>query len=147
MKDPVGWFVFIAVAFFLLRPAFRAFRAGMRGEGENRANGYTLEVVGEASYQKNLIAAAGTKGEESTQVFVDASVVCEEGNPHDPHAVRVDIKGRTVGYLSRPTARIWRETASQKQVVCPAVIRGGWDRGRGDSGNYGVWLAPPREFG
>src|SRR5436190_139171 len=54
-------------------------------------------------------------------------------------AGRVDIDGATVGYLSRPAAKAYRKRLKKASVSlgpreCPAVIRGGWDRGRGDRG-------------
>jgi hypothetical protein len=147
MNDTVGWIIFLLVAWFGLRPLLRGFRSGLRGEGEERADGFWLEIVGEASYQRNLIKVAGPKHEDSAQVFANATVAYEDDNPHDPKAVRVDIDGLTVGYLSREKARRWRSRVKMRQVTCQAVIRGGWDRGGGDHGNYGVWLRPPREFG
>ncbi|XHS78567.1 HIRAN domain-containing protein [Burkholderiaceae bacterium UC74_6] len=146
MSDRLGWAVFAVVAVLLLRTFMRGFRSGIRGDGEEGPSNYSLEVVGEASYQKNIVAIAGPRGEQSAQIFVDAAVVREDANPHDSLAVRVDIGGSVVGYLSRASARRWRKTVDHQRVSCPAVIRGGWDRGNDDRGNYGVWLQPPSEY-
>jgi len=75
-------------------------------------------------------------------------LILEDDNPHDDKAVRVEIEGHAVGYLSRERAREYRKGlagAGQPQTAgfCGAVIRGGWDRGGGDRGNYGVWLDIP----
>ena len=69
----------------------------------------------------------------------------KDENPHDSMAVRVDINGTTVGYLSRDHARTYRRGLSKAgygtaNAYCEALIRGGWDRGEGDRGFYGVYL-------
>jgi hypothetical protein len=74
--------------------------------------------------------------------------VLEYSNTYDVNAVRVDIAGRTVGYLSRDAAKVYRQRIekvgiSTQSIECGAVIRGGWDRGRNDRGHFGVWLNPP----
>ncbi len=76
---------------------------------------------------------------------MNASLVLEGSNPYDPQAVRVDIDGKTVGYLSRPTARAFRQQVAAGQpegtaLPCKARIKGGWDRGPEDQGQFGVWL-------
>jgi hypothetical protein len=63
--------------------------------------------------------------------------------------VRVDIAGKTVGYLSRENARVYRDRMMDQghpSIVtkCTATIRGGWDRGGGDIGYFGVWLDIPK---
>jgi hypothetical protein len=60
-------------------------------------------------------------------------------NPADPMAVRIEVQGHTVGYLSRYQAVQFRKR-SQTAVDCGAKIVGGWDRGRGDTGHFGVEL-------
>ena len=70
------------------------------------------------------------------------SLVLEDNNRYDKKAVRVDIEGETVGYLSKENARKFRRKFSFKGKVfeCDAIIIGGWDRGGGDTGHYGVRL-------
>ena len=109
---------------------------------------YELEVVGESHYQRALESICGGRTEESANRHVQAHLVLEDDNPHDPLAVRIDIQGKTVGYLSRETARAYRdrlrEAGHPRLVgVCKAVIRGGWDRGPHDRGYFGVWLDLP----
>lgn len=105
-------------------------------------------VVGESHYQPALVAAAaGTQvaeGDFSGGPEVIAALVPEPRNPHDRNAVRVDIAGRTVGYLPREdAARYVRPLGAlaQRGVLgtCPARIMGGGDLW------YGVFLqlAPP----
>jgi hypothetical protein len=64
--------------------------------------------------------------------------------------VRVDVEGHTVGYLPRKLAREYRQRLEEAghstlRGMCSAVIRGGWDRGTGDRGNFGVRLDLPVE--
>ncbi len=63
--------------------------------------------------------------------------------------LRVDIRGHTVGYLSRAGARHYRKALAKLGVrpvtaSCQARIRGGWDRGEDDQGFYGVYLDIPK---
>jgi len=98
---------------------------------------YEIEVVGESHYQRALEALCGGRTSDSADKKVQAHLVLEDDNKYDPQAVRVDIEGKTVGYLSRETAREYRtrlrQTGHPRLVgVCKATIRGGWDRGAKD---------------
>jgi hypothetical protein len=109
---------------------------------------FSFPVVGESHYQTALASICGGYTEEGHDVVVEANLVLEDSNPHDPDAVRVDIKGETVGYLSRENARQYRNRLIEEgypHVVakCMANIRGGWDRGHGDKGYFGIWLDVP----
>lgn len=113
-------------------------RGNIQGAGT-----FEFEIVGEASYQKALKAIAGPKHEDGVEHFCTAELILEDDNPHDSKAVRVDIDGRTVGYLSRGHARQYRKQVSAGAMTVPAVIVGGWNRGAGDTGHYGVKLDLP----
>jgi hypothetical protein len=109
---------------------------------------YGLDVVGEASYQNNIGRVAGGRTTEGVRYNCEAILVPEDANKHDPMAVRVDIRGSTVGYLSRANAREYR--AELKRLgfpsgvfSCNALIVGGWDRGPNDQGHFGVKLDVP----
>ena len=109
---------------------------------------YSLEIVGESHYQPALEALCGGRTPEGADLQFDARLVCEGSNPHDPHAVRIDIGGQTVGYLSRSHARVYRRQLDSLgyrgcTAFCSARVRGGWDRGPGDWGYLGVWLDLP----
>lgn len=87
------------------------------------------EIVGE-SYYKDNIASLGTisrdyywpqdrlyeKYVEGDRVYkyqfdsMDAELVPEPENPHDPNAIRVDVNGVTVGYIARDNTQRIRET-------------------------------------
>ena len=106
---------------------------------------FALPIVGESHYQDALEQICGPRTDEGEEQRVEARLVLENENPHDSMAVRVDINGMTVGYLSRDHARTYRHELIKAgyrtdDAYCQAVIRGGWDRGKGDRGFYGVYL-------
>lgn len=112
----------------------------LRGDGE-----YDVEVVGESHYQDALSAICGGKTAKGHNLKTTATLILENDNPHDDNAIRVEISGRKVGYLSRSDAKSLRKIMAHKKwgnakVSCPALIKGGWDRGRGDEGDFGVSL-------
>ncbi len=142
----IGHIILIVIVLFLLVPIVRGYREG-RNEYSSSApvavgnKEFETEVVGESHYQPNLLALCGAKTRESVNKFFVAELVPEDSNPHDPKAVRVDIDGKTVGYLSRPDARTWRKLhRNDRKVRHNAVVRGGWDRGARDQGSFGVRL-------
>ena len=109
---------------------------------------YDVDVVGESHYQDALEDICGGRAEDSQRLVVEAFLVPEDDNPHDSAAVRIDIQDETVGYLDRTTARSFREQmaevgASGMAAKCNAIIVGGWDRGGGDRGHFGVKLDLP----
>jgi hypothetical protein len=106
---------------------------------------YGLEIVGEANYQSSLSAICGNKTKDGFNLSVDAVLILEDSNPYDRNAVCVQIRRSTVGYLSRGNAKVFRTKIKKTNLNdttfrCKAVVRGGWDRGNGDAGNFGVWL-------
>lgn len=107
---------------------------------------FTFDVVGEAHYQEALDRIVGGKCEEGCDLEVTAQLVFDEGNEHDSNAVGILIDRMVVGYVPREKAaeirsEILRINPEQRPVTCNAKIVGGWDRGRGDSGHYGVKLS------
>jgi hypothetical protein len=109
---------------------------------------FEFDIVGESNYQRALRRIAGPKTEDSKRHPCVAMLVLEDDNPHDNMAVRVDIEGETVGYLSRRHARQYRKELERQGITgyrlrAQALIVGGWDRGGGDSGHYGVKLDLP----
>ena len=127
------WFIIIGVTlYFLAKRAIRGKTLPMSGD-------YNFDIVGEASYQDALDQLAGGKTDAGVHVQKLATLILEKNNPVDPNAVRVDIEGHTVGYLSRAHAVRFRKTINRSNGVCPALITGGWKRA-GSKGNYGVKL-------
>ncbi len=67
-----------------------------------RARGkFPLACVGESHYQDTLELVCGPREEEGEDLEVSAILSLEDSNPYDTDAVRVDVDGRTVGYLNR----------------------------------------------
>jgi hypothetical protein len=124
---------------------------GSSTETLNITNGpgtYDVDVVGESHYQEALESICGGRTEDSQRLEVEAFLVPESDNPHDSEAVRIEIQDQTVGYLDRETARSFRERMAEIGLTpaaakCSAIIVGGWDRGDGDRGNFGVKLDLP----
>ena len=99
---------------------------------------YAYNIVGEQSYQNNLKKIAGPKEEESKFFECYAKVSSEPFNQYDKNAVKVEINGLPVGYLSRGEAAKLAGKVVNKTV--PAVIDGGW-KDEESTGSYGVKLA------
>ncbi len=114
--------------------------SGKRSKTTAGEKAFRLEVVGESNYQNALENICNGKSEEGADEVVPAQLIPEDTNPYDKNAVRVEIKGSIVGYLSRPDAVAYRSLCAAKTSECNARIRGGWVRGGGDCGDFGVRL-------
>lgn len=107
--------------------------------------GGCVNVVGESHYQRQLVSLAGGKREESARIETTAELVREPENPYDTEAIAVLIGGQHVGYLSRQNARKYKAVVNEtvknyERATCHATIVGGWNRGNGDEGHFGVRL-------
>lgn len=107
---------------------------------------YRIDVAGESFYDDSFKELCGERTIEGIRIEATARLTLCDDNPHDKYAVRVTINGYPVGHLSREDARAFRRLvrygslAEHEEFECAAVIRGGWDRGEGDVGNFGVRL-------
>jgi hypothetical protein len=112
---------------------------------------FAVDVVGVSRRQDALAAVVERHGRSGRTVTVDAILVLEDSNPHDANAVRVEIDGALIGYLSRDNARRYRAdlaAAGQPQatVRCKARIVGGFETSDGERAHFGVRLdLPPME--
>lgn len=98
-----------ALAFWALRPRAAAIEAEAPRYAKIRGSGrFDTQVVGESHYEVGLKRLLGTKAYTEEELFGDALLVLEDGNPHDPAAVAVQIQGEKVGHLSRKEARQFR---------------------------------------
>jgi HIRAN domain len=107
--------------------------------------GKTVQVVGESYYQDALDVICGGKCEEGHQLMCQAELRPEPDNEYDKHAVGVYVDGQKVGHLSREDAtrrqaELVALRSQGKRPMCGALITGGWFRGMGDEGHYGVRL-------
>lgn len=111
----------------------------LRGNGQ-----FDLEVKGESHYQTEIRAALKANQHER---FTEAVLIPEDNNRYDRNAVRIEIHGQMVGYLSREAAPIYREQlrlAGKPGIVttCRAKIVGG----TADKPSFGVLLDVPVEW-
>ena len=108
-----------------------------------------VEVVGESHHQDDLLALTGGRRRYGgVDVGVVADLVPEPTNRFDPEAIAVRIGDRPVGYVRREDGE-WVAPLIDDSLdmhglaTCEATIRGGWDRGRGEVGWFGVTLLLP----
>jgi hypothetical protein len=106
-------------------------------EGDGR---FRIPVVGESFCDQAFLEICGPRRPDGYELVVDAALIPENDNRHDTKAVRIEVKGKKVGYLSRSMARRYRMRFGRRTVYCRAKIVGGWDRGGGDAGHFGVRL-------
>lgn len=106
---------------------------------------YDFEVVGESHYQGALQSLAGDHGNRSPDKECQAVIIPEDNNRYDKNAIRIDIDGRTIGYLSRDDAPRFRRRLGAKKIGiqptrCNAMIVGGYLKKSGERTSYGVRL-------
>jgi len=109
---------------------------------------FAIDVVGVSRRQAALAAVVERHGRGGRTATVDAALVLEDSNPHDANAVRVEIDGELIGYLSRDNARRYRAdlaAVGQPQAVvrCKARIVGGFETPSGERAHFGVRLDLP----
>jgi hypothetical protein len=117
-----------------------------------------LEVKGESQYQDALSSIAGPKVEDGYNLPVDCVLVREPNNEYDSNAIAVYAANPKtgaavkVGHINRESCLTMAPILDAKngegeQVGLVGHIRGGWDRGAGDTGHYGIWLlSDPADF-
>jgi hypothetical protein len=115
------------------------------------AGNFELGITGDAQYQAALEAICGPRRPYGVNRFENASLIWEDKNPHGKNAVRVEIRRKRVGYLSREVAILFREQLKATGMAkangqCQAVIRGGWVSSDGRKGPYCVWLDLPISY-
>lgn len=82
-----------------------------------------LEIVGE-SYRQPAIKKLWRQG--GAERTFEAELVPENDNPHDQNAVRVEIEGTHVAYLSRESAKEYRGYMSTARCRIPVhLVQGG----------------------
>ena len=118
-----------------------------------------LEVKGESSLQQVLETIAGGRTEDGQNLPVNCVLIRERDNEYDPNAIKVFAtdpltnQAMMVGYINRSDAArlapgIDQKNAAGEQVGMVGQVRGGWDRGDGDTGHFGIWLLyDPADFG
>lgn len=109
---------------------------------------FEVELRVEDRHQAALEAICGPRLPEGVNRFETARLILEDKNPLDKNAVRVEIRGKAVGYLNPEEAVSCRERLRARGTPnakgqCQAVIRGGWLSSDGRKGPYEVWLDLP----
>jgi hypothetical protein len=110
-----------------------------------------VDVVGESHHQDELLdLTGGTRRYGGVRVRAVAHLTPEPLNRFDADAVAVRTGTLHVGYLRHADAvrlrpMIDAAVRAEGAATCRAVIRGGWDRGHGDVGAFGVVLLLPAE--
>jgi hypothetical protein len=125
-------------------PALSGGVAAIIGDGK-----FGFPVVGESHHEAVLEQLAGGRTEEGVHVSCAALLLPQPDNPYDPDAVAVFIRGEEVGFLARNVAPEFLQAlraGGYDRAASEAIIVGGWDRGRGDRGNFGVRLNACRPF-
>lgn len=127
--------------------------AASRPEVPTLAPELEVDVVGESFHQDELLALTGGRRTWSgANRRVLASLEPVDDNPADPEAVAVTIEDRLIGYLPRRVAHRYRPIIEESirragVATCEAEIRGGWERGHGDVGRFGVVVTLPKPVG
>jgi hypothetical protein len=110
---------------------------------------FGFEVVGESHHQHALRVIAGDPDAQGHHHLCEAILRSQPDNPYDSHAVEVLVGSAQVGFIPRYMAgelfALLRDS-NLTEVNCYAMIVGGWDRGHGDVGYYGVRLDIVRPF-
>jgi hypothetical protein len=108
-----------------------------------------VDIVGESYHQDALFElCGGRRTYGGVEVKAVAELVPDPDNPYDPKAVEVRIDDLAVGHIRHEDLEwLWPEIEDALDLhglaTCRAEIRGGWDRGRGDIGLFGVVLFLP----
>ena len=106
---------------------------------------FDIEVTGEEHFQAALEAICGPRVPRGVNRFETAWLILEERNPGDKNAVRVEIRGKRVGYLGPEAAVLYRRELISRAMPsadgqCRAVVTGGWISSDGRKGPYCVSL-------
>lgn len=107
---------------------------------------FQINVAGESFYPDAFAALCGARTRDGIAFPARAQLMLDDDNVHDRNAVKVMIDGNQVGHLPREAAKAFRRTVRYGDLAkydvfeCAALINGGWDRGGGDAGNFGVRL-------
>ena len=89
---------------------------------------YELRVVGLSFHEDGVSGLLDTVGEIDGGVAkFTAQLIREPHNPYDQDAIRVDILGRTVGYVPREVAEVMAPRldirGKNMDITCPALVR------------------------
>lgn len=110
---------------------------------------FDIEVVGEGFYQTQFVKVCGPRRPAGYDDEVRVHLVLESDNKFDKLAVGVMLGGGKVGHLSKDVAREFRRAVKAGGLTeytifeCAGNVRGGWDKGGSNTGQFGIWLDLP----
>jgi hypothetical protein len=105
---------------------------------------YAVEVVAKSDCAGGLDEVCKSKVEGGVDMMLRARLILESDDKFERQAIRVSIKGHTVGYLPRANARDFRRAAMYVGLgrtlifECAAIVRGSAE-------HYSVWLDLPND--
>lgn len=112
-----------------------------------KGRGWTVEVVGELQFQRSLLKQYRRAGGTEHDVKAVAVLVPDDANSFDSNAIKIEIGGDLVGYLTRERAAEYRRAIGSASGACSAKIVGGYEMEDGSRAHFGVKLNlawPPR---
>jgi hypothetical protein len=98
-----------------------------------RGRGWTFEVVGESHYQDALASYYRKHGGNGSNLKVpEITLRTDDRNAFDQNAIRVELAGKTVGFLPKDKAIEFRDAlagspALELGATCQAKITGGFE--------------------
>jgi hypothetical protein len=109
---------------------------------------FQLRITGEEYYQNVLEAICGPHLRAGVNRLETAWLILGDKNNRNKNAVRVEIQGKTVGYLTPQAAISYCRKLIERNTPtavgrCQAMIKGGWISSDGRKGPYEVWLDTP----
>lgn len=108
---------------------------------KGKGNGfYDWNIVGEASFQHNLVAIVAEGHPKGVRIPTIAQLRLEPNNQHDSSAIAVFIEGKQVGYISKSRSSWIAKQMPNGTAKVGALIVGGFLLEDGSTANYGVKL-------
>lgn len=130
--------IIIFIGVLAVAGALWIYKHKFREQNLPRYGAYNIELAQSSTQQKVLQDLGGGKRYDGVYVKTLAQLVVEDAKPGKVFAVRVEISGKTVGYLSATNAQQFHKFL-KSGGTCPAVIVGGWQRDR-EQGDFSVKL-------
>jgi hypothetical protein len=112
---------------------------------------YGFKIAGASNYQEALSNICGGKTDEGHEKEVTALLTPDPKNQYDPNAIKVTIDDQLVGYVGKKYTAGYRLalkgfSIEEQPIGYHALIVGGWNRGGGDEGHFGVNIDIPDQF-
>ena len=105
---------------------------------------YAVEVVAESGCLGGLDTVCRSRIDGGIDMMLRARLILENDDRFERQAIRVSIRGHSVGYLPRANARDFRRAAMYVGLgrtlifECAALVRGSTD-------HYSIWLDLPND--